>query len=128
MKILLLMVLLHIIDDFVFQPICLSKLKQKSYWESECKKHGLDFSKYDKDYIVALFIHGLSWSIMIHLPLMFCSIGNDADAFLCVTVLANAVIHSIVDHYKANRLKFNLFFDQSIHMIQILSTFWIFCV
>ena len=28
------MILLHIIDDFVLQPICLSKLKQKSFWET----------------------------------------------------------------------------------------------
>lgn len=27
------MILLHIIDDFVLQPISLSKLKQKTFWE-----------------------------------------------------------------------------------------------
>ena len=31
-KLFILSILFHIIDDFVFQPICLSKLKQKSFW------------------------------------------------------------------------------------------------
>ena len=62
----LIMILLHIIDDFVLQPICLSKLKQKSFWETYVK----DDEKYKFDYKVALVIHALSWSIMIHLPLM----------------------------------------------------------
>lgn len=41
------MILLHIIDDFVLQPISLSKLKQKSFWELYLK----DSELYKNDYL-----------------------------------------------------------------------------
>ena len=122
-KVLLLMFLFDIIDDFVLQPVCLSKLKQKRYWIEECEKNNLDISKYDKDYITALLMHGLSWSIMIHIPLMFLGSIND-DLFLLLSVLLNAVIHAIIDDLKANKLKINLDLDQCLHGLQILIT-WI---
>ena len=122
-KVLLLMFLFDIIDDFVLQPICLSKLKQKRYWIEECKKYNLNISKYDTDYITALLIHGLSWSIMIHVPLMFLG-GIRDDFFLLLSVLFNAVIHAIIDDLKANKLKINLDVDQCLHGLQIVIT-WI---
>ena len=67
MKILLLIFLAHIIDDFVLQPQILSNLKQKDYWW----KIGLGKGKYKYDYICALLIHSASWSAMISLPLLF---------------------------------------------------------
>ena len=33
MRIFLLMILLHILDDFVLQGVCLNKLKQKEFWK-----------------------------------------------------------------------------------------------
>ncbi len=122
-KVLLLMFLFDIIDDFVLQPICLSKLKQKRYWIEECKKYNLNISKYDTDYITALLIHGLSWSIMIHVPLMFLG-GIRDDFFLLLSVLFNAIIHAIIDNLKANKLKINLDVDQCLHGFQIVIT-WI---
>ena len=122
-KVLLLMFLFGIIDDFVLQPICLSKLKQKRYWIEECEKNNLDISKYDKDYVTALMMHGLSWSIMIHVPLMFLG-GIRDDFFLWLSVLFNAVIHAIIDNLKANKLKINLDVDQCLHGFQIVIT-WI---
>ena len=122
-KVLLLMFLFDIIDDFVLQPICLSKLKQKRYWIEECKKYNLNISKYDTDYITALLIHGLSWSIMIHVPLMFLG-GIRDDFFLLLSVLFNAIIHAIIDDLKANKLKINLDVDQCLHGFQIVIT-WI---
>ena len=122
-KVLLLMFLFDIIDDFVLQPICLSKLKQKRYWIEECKKYNLNISKYETDYITALLIHGLSWSIMIHVPLMFLG-GIRDDFFLLLSVLFNAVIHAIIDNLKANKLKINLDVDQCLHGFQIVIT-WI---
>lgn len=122
-KVLLLMFLFDIIDDFVLQPICLSKLKQKRYWIEECEKNNLDISKYDKDYVTALMMHGLSWSIMIHVPLMFLG-GIRDDFFLWLSVLFNAVIHAIIDNLKANKLKINLDVDQCLHVLQIVIT-WI---
>ena len=124
-KVLLLMFLFDIIDDFVLQPICLSKLKQKRYWIEECKKYNLNISKYDTDYITALLIHGLSWSIMIHVPLMFLG-GIRDDLFLLLSVLLNTVIHAIIDNLKANKLKINLDVDQCLHGLQIVITWIIF--
>ena len=108
----LIMILLHIIDDFVLQPICLSKLKQKSFWEPYVK----DDEKYKFDYKVALVIHALSWAIMIHLPLMFI-VSN--EILVLVSVAINTAIHAYIDDEKANKLNITLLEDQLIHLIQI---------
>lgn len=116
-KIVLFMILFHIIDDFVLQPISLSNLKQKKWWE---KQEGYS-DKYKDDYKVALAIHSISWSIMIHIPLviMFPSLGQLA---LLISFIVNAVIHYFIDDLKANKLKINLFEDQMIHFFQICTT------
>lgn len=116
-KILLFMILFHIIDDFVLQPISLSNLKQKKWWE---KQEGYS-DKYKDDYKVALAIHSISWSIMIHIPLviMFPSLGQLA---LLISFIVNAVIHYYIDDLKANKLKINLFEDQMVHFWQICTT------
>ena len=116
-NILLFMILFHIIDDFVLQPISLSNLKQKKWWE---KQEGYS-DKYKDDYKVALAIHSMSWSIMIHIPLviMFPSLGQLA---LLISFIVNAVIHYFIDDLKANKLKINLFEDQMVHFWQICTT------
>lgn len=116
-KIVLFMILFHIIDDFVLQPISLSNLKQKKWWE---KQEGYS-DKYKDDYKVALAIHSISWSIMIHIPLviMFPSLGQLA---LLISFIVNAVIHYFIDDLKANKLKMNLFEDQMVHFCQICTT------
>ncbi len=108
----LIMILLHIIDDFVLQPICLSKLKQKSFWEPYVK----DDEKYKFDYKVALVIHALSWAIMIHLPLMFI-VSN--EILVLISVIINTAIHAWIDDEKANKLNINLLVDQMLHLLQI---------
>lgn len=115
------MVLLHIIDDFVLQPICLSKLKQKKWWEENIKS-GSELKKYENDYIAALIIHSLSWSIMIHLPL-FLYID---DLSLAISISINLIIHYFVDDCKANLGILNLLQDQAIHLLQIFITAFIF--
>ena len=116
-KIVLFMILFHIIDDFVLQPISLSNLKQKKWWE---KQEGYS-DKYKDDYKVALAIHSISWSIMIHIPLviMFPSLGQ---LVLLISFIVNAVIHYFIDDLKANKLKINLFEDQMVHFCQICTT------
>lgn len=111
----LIMILLHIIDDFVLQPICLSKLKQKTFWETYVK----DDEKYKFDYKVALVIHALSWSIMIHLPLMLIGVGEYS---ILLSVIINTIMHAWIDDEKANKLNITLFEDQIMHLIQIGST------
>lgn len=111
----LIMILLHIIDDFVLQPICLSKLKQKSFWETYVK----DDEKYKFDYKVALVIHALSWSIMIHLPLMAIGVGEYS---ILLSVIINTIMHAWIDDEKANKLNITLFEDQLLHLIQVGAT------
>ena len=123
-SILLIMILLHIIDDFVLQTICLSKLKQKNWWVSECNKLSLSFEKYKYDYLMALSIHSLSWSIFIHLPIMICCTVSDFN--LIISVLLNSIVHFIIDDLKANKGQINLVHDQFIHLLQIIITFIIF--
>ena len=95
------MILFHIIDDFVLQPICLSKLKQKTFWEPYVKNNSL----YKNDYKVALAIHGLSWAIMIHIPLMVYGV-NEIGLF--ISVILNSIIHAYIDDKKANKLNISL--------------------
>lgn len=114
-KCFLLSLLLHIIDDFVFQPICLSKLKQKSFWTN----HEKYSHKYKDDYKMALVIHSLSWSIMISLPLIF--ILNNIFLFILLFFIClNTIVHYLTDNLKANKFKINLVFDQLIHFGQIV--------
>ena len=118
-KLLFLMLLCHIIDDFVLQSLCLSNLKQREWWE----KNAPD-PMYKYDYITALGIHALSWAIMINLPIiLFLSVSNLA---LGISVFGNGAIHYIVDNLKANKHKINLGVDQGIHIIQVIITWVIF--
>ena len=115
-SIFLLMILCHIIDDFVLQPICLSKLKQKSWWEENAPD-----SLYKDDYKVALFIHSLSWSIMIILPFMF--FESVPWLIMAIFVALNCFMHYRIDDLKANENKINLRQDQTAHFMQIVMTF-----
>ena len=115
-SIFLLMILCHIIDDFVLQPICLSKLKQKSWWKENAPN-----SLYKDDYKTALFIHSLSWSIMIILPFIF--FESVPWLVMAIFVALNCFIHYHVDDFKANENKINLRQDQTAHFLQILMTF-----
>lgn len=119
MKILLLMILMHIIDDFVFQPQSLSYLKQKSWWEKNYPQ-----KKYEDDYRVALFLHALSWSIMVHLPIIFTMIVS--ELWLTVSIVANLAVHMWIDNLKANKGMLSLFQDQAIHIIQVTVTWALF--
>ena len=113
---------LHIIDDFVFQPVCLSNLKQKNYWERLCKEQNVDIEKYKYDYIAGLIMHALSWSIMILLPVIFL-LPNVSCIAIIGCIIINGLIHAYVDDLKANKFELNLIEDQSIHFIQIFITF-----
>lgn len=114
------MVFCHVLDDFCLQPIILSKLKQKSFWEKNAPE-----KLYQYDYIAALIIHAFSWSFMILLPIAIAK-GFVLGLSYVITLIVNSVIHAIVDDVKANRHKINLIEDQSIHVIQIVITFIMF--
>lgn len=110
------MVFMHIVDDYYLQGI-LANLKQRSYWEV----HAPD-KMYKYDYIVALLMHGISWSFCIMLPIVI-SNGLIWNTDMTMFFIFNALVHSVVDNAKANQRKINLIVDQSIHMVQVLITF-----
>ena len=115
------MILAHIIDDFVLQPICLSNMKQKDWWEEYAPKE-----LYKNDYKMALAIHSISWSIMILAPFMLITWGwEDINKTVTAIFVINATIHYVVDDLKANQKKISLWTDQIIHMCQILLTWLI---
>ena len=125
-----LMILCHIFDDFFLQAACLSQLKQKSWWDAELTKmYRLrgpvmpDKENYQYDYLCALFIHALCWSISISLPLMLFGWNTQ----LGVLIIVNTLIHAWIDDLKANQLKINLVTDQGLHLLQIVLTylFWV---
>lgn len=121
--ILILMFYMHVIDDYILQGV-LAKMKQEQWWRS---KLGVNFKKYRYDYIVALFWHSLSWSISISIPaIMYCFYRSNftPSAVIIIAILANTIIHMIVDHMKANMLMINLLADQIIHMLQVI-IYWI---
>lgn len=123
MKIALLifMIFAHIIDDYYLQG-WLASAKTKNWW----KKNAPD-KLYSKDYIMALFCHSLSWSIMVFLPILIYSLYNQIDLNWFYLVLPiNLIIHAIIDDLKANKFKINLIIDQNIHFIQIFITWLIF--
>ena len=123
MKIALLifMIFAHITHDYYLQG-WLASAKTKKWWE----KNAPD-KLYSKDYIMALFCHSLSWSIMVFLPILIYSLYNQIDLNWFYLVLPiNLIIHAVIDDLKANKFKINLIMDQSIHFIQIIVTWAIF--
>lgn len=113
-RLLLLMILCHVIDDFVLQPASLSNLKQKKFWWRDWNE------LYKHDYKMALFIHSISWSITILLPAIF--LTQAGQTTLLIAFIVNASVHYIVDDLKANMGKINLVTDQTIHLIQVIVT------
>ena len=117
--ILLSMIFCHIVDDYKIQQGVLCNLKQESWW-----KENAPDNLYKKDYIIALLMHGMSWSFMINLPLVvYCFISNISLEFVPYSFVFNAAIHAYTDDLKANRKKINLILDQLIHIVQIIITF-----
>ena len=123
MKIALLifMIFAHITDDYYLQG-WLASAKTKNWWEKNAPN-----KLYSKDYIMALFCHSLSWSIIVFLPILIYSLYNQIDLNWFYLVLPiNLIIHAIIDDLKANKFKINLIIDQSIHFMQIFITWLIF--
>ena len=120
---LLVMIFLHIVDDYYLQG-WLASAKQKSWW-----KQNAPDELYKHDYIMALFMHSFSWAFMIMLiPSIYTLIAtaNISNASLAIALIffANLCIHMTTDNKKANLKKINLVQDQLIHLVQITVT-WI---
>ena len=61
-------VCLRVINHPLFQN-CLSNLKQKDWWKKQIGEM-FEYSPYREDYVVALIMHGLSWSFSILIPMI----------------------------------------------------------
>ena len=119
MKLILLTILAHLVADFTLQGwFC--KGKQELWWKEECKKYGVDFYKYRNDYLMALFLHSLYWSIAILIPAMF--MYNLPNKMIALLMFFNTFLHFMTDDLKANRMILNLVQDQISHFIQIAVT------
>lgn len=119
MKLILLTILAHLVADFTLQGwFC--NAKQKIWWEFECKRYGVDFHKYRNDYLMALFLHSLYWSIAILIPAIF--IYDLPNEKIMMLLFYNTTVHFITDHLKANRMVINFVQDQFLHFIQIAAT------
>lgn len=117
--IILLMIFLHIVDDYYLQG-WLASAKQKEWWQKNAPQ-----PLYKHDYIWALLMHSFSWSFMIMLPIAYIN-GFNVDAVFLVVLVLNMVIHAITDTMKANLKTINLIKDQLVHIMQILITVAIF--
>lgn len=117
--VLLLIIFLHIIDDYKLQAGVLNNLKQKKFWEENASDE-----LYKYDYIWALIMHSFSWSFMIMLPFAFILSFKINMPFI-IMFLFNLITHAIIDDLKANRHAINLIQDQIFHIIQIILTWWL---
>ena len=128
----IIMILLHILEDFHLQGI-LANMKQQSWWQSECNKLGIKYesSKYKHDYIISLYIHALENSIFITLPLIIdgliatLTINPNNCLFIgwVFIIFANTVVHAFIDNFKCNNKGINLITDQLLHFIFIILLF-----
>ena len=99
--------------------------KQKKWWHDlfnkGCAKwEGCDKpipDKYRFDYVAALVCHALYWSIVVCAPFY-------ASPWFIWAVVANTAVHAAVDDLKANSGVLNLVQDQSLHVVQIIATFF----
>ena len=115
----ILMIFCHIVDDYYLQG-WLASAKQKQWWKDNAPD-----KLYRFDYIWALLMHSFSWSFMIMLPIAI-SQGFDVNWVFGLMLVINIAVHAFVDNLKANVKVINLWVDQSIHMLQIIYTFWMF--
>lgn len=111
----LLMIFLHIVDDYYLQG-WLASAKQRKYWEENAPE-----KLYRYDYIWALIMHSFSWAFMIMLPIAF-QMRFEIDVVFLIVFAFNLIVHAIVDDLKANKRKINLWTDQLVHIWQIVFT------
>lgn len=119
--ILVLMIYLHIYDDFNKQGI-LATFKQKEYW-----KENYPDELYKNDYKISLLMHSFSWatSIMI-IPVLYQIYMNNYNFLLYILLFKiNIDCHAFIDNLKCNKKKISLMTDQILHLIQIIATWFL---
>ena len=129
--ILIVMIFLHIIEDFHLQGI-LANMKQKIWWEKELIKSHMYYSektwkKYKYDYVISLIVHSLENAIFVTLPIiindLYYTFTVNKDNKLWIAWLLDIWLigytHYDIDDLKCNRMKINLIIDQLLHFVMI---------
>ena len=125
----IMMVLLHILEDFHLQGI-LANMKQRDWWYKEyCKERhlgeGWSTCKYKKDYVVCLIMHSLENSIFIMLPIIIDGVitiltVNPNNSYFIMWIgfiFINTILHALIDNAKCNGRSINLITDQAMHFV-----------
>ena len=112
LKVFCLCLILHFFADFTLQG-CLANLKCQEWWNEHYPQH-----LYAKDYICALWIHSLYWTLITAAPIIWLWTANVGILVLLLAV--HVVLHAWTDHEKANKRSINLTADQSIHLVQVV--------
>ena len=82
-----------------------------------------EFIRGSSQYLIALVAHGFSWTFMVMLPIAI-AYQLSPPRFFYLFFAMNLVIHVLIDHMKANLRKISLTTDQTLHIAQILATFF----
>lgn len=120
---LLLIIFLHVFADFNMQGI-MAQMKSKDYWKKYDKK-------YQFDYVMPLIGHSFQWSFMVNLPMTIAAIYTEADClemFVCMSIVFNTILHTIIDTWKANDHKTTLIKDQFYHTLQLILLWAVYCI
>lgn len=110
--VLLLMVAMHVIEDFHLQGR-MADMKQRAWWSQYPER-------YSRDWMPVILLHGMEWSVLVSLPLLLLT-GLDAGWWFAAMVAVNGLVHAGVDHLKANSLRIDLIQDQTVHMVQMVA-------
>lgn len=146
LELILMCILLHLFADYTLQG-WLASGKQKLWWEDQINKmlemykvqigyngeldplknkqrvdneHQRLKRKYGCDWAMAMFEHSFYWTLVTFAPIIFFTRIN--DWVILGVVVANTIIHCVVDDLKANKFAINLVDDQMFHFAQILFT------
>lgn len=144
LELILMCILLHLFADYTLQG-WLASGKQKAWWNEQINKmldmykaahhdvvvnefnktriedeHNRLKHKYGRDWVMAMFEHGLYWTLVTFAPIIFFNKVN--DWVILALVVVNTVFHCVVDDLKANKFVINLVDDQMFHFAQICFT------
>lgn len=131
------MLFAHIVDDFYLQGP-LADMKQIRWWNKMFHKQANEDVKelvrlenlYRYDFLIALFLHGFSWTFMVmSVPMMVMIFSNHPHivAYIVAFVI-NWFIHIVVDNFKCNYRTINLVADQTVHIVQVILTWLTFFI
>jgi len=114
------MIFCHIVDDYYLQG-WLASAKQRQWW-----KENAPDKLYRNDYLMALSMHGFSWTFSIMLIPTLLNLST-INLWLYVTLFfTNWLLHIWIDDMKANDKTINLVEDQALHLLQIFITWALF--